>query len=103
MPIAMRAGLVEHGAKANAGDALWSAANMRKRAIVKRILANGEDPDEKSAPAGSALTMAVINRDLELIKERINHGADPDFSTRHSNGSPIDHARRTGQRRFSNS
>jgi Ankyrin repeats (3 copies) len=90
--------LLEHGARANVGQVLAEAAMLRKRAIVARILENGEHPDERPFPAGSALAMAVQNADIEMVKMLLARGADPDFTTNFSVGSPIDRAREKGQK-----
>jgi len=56
----------------------------------------GEDPDD-TVPAGSPLTAAVDKRDRLMVKALLEHGADPDWKAKFTDGSPIDHARRTHQ------
>jgi hypothetical protein len=90
--------LLDHGAKVEgvAEGALWKAVYAGKHAIAMKMLANGEDPDD-CVPAGSPLTAAVDKHDLVIVKALLAHGADPEWEAKHTEGTPIDHARRTHQ------
>ena len=100
--------LLEHGASIHRpGTAeyrdeslLVEAAGYNEARVVHKMLAMGEKPDDDAAPAGSALTIAVDNRNVAMVRDLIAHGADPDFETNHSLGSPIEHARRTHQKKM---
>jgi len=76
---------------------LVEATGARMRRVVHAMLELGESPDWWGVPAGSALTIAVDNGDLAIARDLIAHGARPDYELKFSEGSPIDHARRTGQ------
>lgn len=92
--------LIDHGAKIDNGyheDILWHAAYYNLRKTVHAILEGGVDPNGGTVPAGSPLTAAVDNRNRAMVADLLAHGADPDYSNKHSEGSPIDHARRTHQ------
>jgi hypothetical protein len=93
--------LLEHGAKVAgvADGALWDAVYYGRHAVALKMLANGEDPDD-GVPAGSPLTAAVDKRDVAMVKALLEHGADPEYEAKFTDGSPIDHARKTHQARI---
>jgi hypothetical protein len=90
--------LLDHGAKVEgvAEGSLWKAVYAGNHKIALKMLANGEDPDD-CVPAGSPLTAAVDKRDLVMVKALLAHGADPEWQAKFTDGSPIDHARKTHQ------
>lgn len=93
--------LLDHGASANTGEGvLWTAVRARKYAIVKKVLSNGEGPDDDPVPAGTPLMAAVENRDEAMVKLLLAHGADPDYSTKFSGGSPLSRAKKLHARRI---
>lgn len=92
--------LLDRGAETEGTYALWEASHTGNHAVVRKILATGVHPDRDFVPAGSALMAAVQRGDVVLVRELLAHGADPRFTTNHSNGSPIDAARRLGRSRI---
>jgi len=89
--------LLDHGAKvAGARGVLWDAVSYGNDAIALKMLEQGDDPDDL-APAGTPLTAAVDRHDLKMVQALLEHGANPDREGKFSEGSPIDHARRTHQ------
>lgn len=90
--------LLDHGAKPAHG-VLWNAVYLRKHKVALKALERGADVDEEF-PAGTPLTGAVDNRDLAMVRVLLAHCADPDSETNHSDGSPIDHARKRGEKKI---
>jgi hypothetical protein len=93
--------LLNHGAKvAGSSDgALWQAVYAGNHAVAMKMLRNGEDPDD-CVPAGSPLTAAVDKHDVVMVKALLDHGANPEWKAKFTEGSPIDHARKTHQERI---
>jgi hypothetical protein len=84
--------LLDRGAEPIDG-VLWNAVYFGKHAVARKALEKGADVDEEF-PAGTPLTAAVDRRDVTMVRELLARCADPDSETNHSEGSPIDHARK---------
>src|SRR5262249_49074672 len=90
--------LLEHGAKPRSNE-LWKAVYAGMDDVAKKLVDAGAGVDD-TVPAGSPLTAAVDRHDIEMVRFLLEHGADPDASARRSDGSAVDHARRTHQTRI---
>ena len=83
--------LLDRGAKPE-DVLLWTAVYNRQHALAQKLVEHGAKIDD-TAPAGTPLTAAVDNGDVAMVELLLARGADPDIYTKHSDGSPIDHAR----------
>ena len=101
--------LVARGASVEAdvyrGTALaWAAACGRTRSI-RRLVALGADPDQRTTFGGpdhgegaTALHLAAQNGDLDAIGALLEAGADPDLEDALHSGTPAHWAEHAGQR-----
>jgi hypothetical protein len=90
--------LLDHGARPVHGE-LWTAIDNGNHVLARKLLEKGADVNQ-DFPAGSALTDAVDKRDLTMVRELLAHCGDPNLTTKFSEGSPIDHARKLGAKKI---
>lgn len=89
-PLAFIAELIGLGADVNYDDpagfppliAALSSGRPDKHKIVRLLLDNGADVDQRGINDWAPLHYAVVERDAEAVTMLLAHGADPDLKTR---------------------
>ncbi|KAF7699682.1 hypothetical protein HF521_002640 [Silurus meridionalis] len=71
--------------KHNSGEALLNAARSNNAEEVKRLLADGVDPDTRHRLGWTALMVASMNRLHNVVKVLLESGADPNLGDNFSN------------------